>query len=61
MTKRTNEQRINTNVSFFSFLSSSELKVSSVTKNLITKPATLRPYSDVLPNFPLFGFRRYIR
>ena len=61
MTKRTNEQRINTNVSFFSFLSSSELKVSSVTKNLITKPAMLRPYSDVLPNFSLFGFRRYIR
>ena len=62
MTKRTNEQGINTNVSFFSFsFFSSELKVSSVTKNLITKPAMLRPYSDVLPNFPLFGFRRYIR
>ena len=24
-----------------------------MTKNLITKPAMLRPYSDVLPNFPL--------
>ena len=47
--------------SVFFFLSSLELKLSIVSKNLIIKAAMPRPHRDVFSNFPLFGFRRYLR